>query len=129
MDQKQRDHLEERLVRERQRALRALARFDEDTRVGERDSDGDLTLFPLHMADGGTETDQREKTFLLASKEGRRVYWIDEALQTLYKQPQDYGRCQECDDAIPFERLDIVPWARLCVSCQQGEEDGRARAA
>jgi DnaK suppressor protein len=29
-----------------------------------------------------------------------------------------YGRCQECQGAIPVERLEIIPYARLCVPCQ-----------
>lgn len=29
-----------------------------------------------------------------------------------------YGRCQQCHGAIPVERLEIIPHARLCVTCQ-----------
>jgi DnaK suppressor protein len=28
-----------------------------------------------------------------------------------------YGWCQQCSAPIPFERLDAIPHARLCVSC------------
>lgn len=28
-----------------------------------------------------------------------------------------YGVCEECGDPIPPERLEILPHARLCVSC------------
>ncbi len=28
-----------------------------------------------------------------------------------------YGWCEECGAAIPFERLEVVPSARLCVAC------------
>jgi DnaK suppressor protein len=30
-----------------------------------------------------------------------------------------YGRCETCDTAIPVERLEALPHARLCVPCQQ----------
>ncbi len=90
--------------------------------VSSQEGDGDLTSYPFHLADEGTDTMGREKDFLLLSKEGRLVYWIDDALRTLYKRPEDYGRCIECGDAIAFERLDIIPWAQLCLDCQQHEE-------
>jgi len=129
MNRKQLDHLEKRLQRERERALKALAQFDEQAKIAMRDNDGDLSNYPLHPADEGTDTMEREKDFLLASKEGRLVYWIDDALRTIYKEPDRYGRCLECEKDIVFERLDIVPWAKLCVSCQRAEEERLGEAA
>lgn len=129
MNQKQRTHLEQRLLRERERTLKALAQFDERAKVSQQEDDGDLTAYPFHPADDGTDTMEQEKDFLLASKEGRLVYWIDEALRTLYKEPGRFGVCQNCGRSIDFERLDIVPWARYCVECQRDQEDRPARAA
>ena len=28
-----------------------------------------------------------------------------------------YGSCEGCGVPIPFERLEAIPWARLCVAC------------
>jgi DnaK suppressor protein len=30
-----------------------------------------------------------------------------------------YGVCMECEEPISSKRLDAVPWARYCVSCQE----------
>jgi DnaK suppressor protein len=30
-----------------------------------------------------------------------------------------YGICMECEEAISIKRLDAVPWARYCVTCQE----------
>jgi DnaK suppressor protein len=30
-----------------------------------------------------------------------------------------YGLCQGCDTRIPVERLEILPYVRNCVGCQQ----------
>ena len=30
-----------------------------------------------------------------------------------------YGVCMECDEPISQKRLDAVPWARYCVTCQE----------
>jgi DnaK suppressor protein len=37
-----------------------------------------------------------------------------------------YGVCLECDEPISAKRLEALPWARYCVSCQ---EQIAARAA
>ena len=37
-----------------------------------------------------------------------------------------YGRCERCDDTIPLERLEAIPYARLCVACV-GTAPGRIR--
>ena len=30
-----------------------------------------------------------------------------------------YGTCEHCQTAIPVERLEILPYVRFCVGCQQ----------
>ncbi|HWC95812.1 MAG TPA: TraR/DksA C4-type zinc finger protein, partial [Candidatus Sulfopaludibacter sp.] len=30
-----------------------------------------------------------------------------------------YGVCMECEEQISIKRLDAVPWARYCVTCQE----------
>ena len=120
MKQSERDHLEKRLLRERERVIKALRQLD-DT-LAQLEGDGELTNYPLHLADEGTDTMEQEQSFLLLSKEGRLLIEIDEALRTLYKEPDRYGVCDNCGEPIAFERLDIVPWTRLCVSCQREAE-------
>jgi len=34
----------------------------------------------------------------------------------------DYGNCEHCGVPIVPKRLDAVPWARLCLSCQSDAE-------
>lgn len=31
----------------------------------------------------------------------------------------DYGRCGTCGSAMPYERLEAIPYAKECVACQQ----------
>jgi DnaK suppressor protein len=42
---------------------------------------------------------------------------IEEALDRL--DSGDYGICLSCEDPIPPKRLNAVPWARYCVTCQE----------
>lgn len=124
MNDKDREHLEQRLLTERQRAVKALRQMED-----EESEDGDLTTYPFHLADEGTDTMEQEKEFLMRSVEGRLVNDIDEALRTLYKEPERYGKCLSCGQDINVERLDLVPWARLCLDCQTIEESKPIEAA
>jgi DnaK suppressor protein len=31
---------------------------------------------------------------------------------------ENYGYCKQCDEGIPFKRLEIQPEAQLCLACQ-----------
>lgn len=114
------EHFEKRLLDERQRVVRAVQQLEDTTNEEE---DGDLTAYPFHLADEGTDTEEEEKGFLLRSAEGRLLYEIDEALRRLYKQPDQYGRCEQCGAEIAWDRLDLLPWARLCLEHQRAAED------
>ena len=42
---------------------------------------------------------------------------IEAALERL--EAGEYGNCQRCGRPIPVERLELLPYARCCVGCQQ----------
>ena len=88
---------------------------------------GDLSAYSFHMADQGTDAMEREKAFLFASKEGRYLYHIDEALRRLYRVPEKFGECEDCGKDIGIERLEALPHTRLCIKCKEKEETGAAR--
>ncbi|NUW38644.1 TraR/DksA family transcriptional regulator [Nonomuraea rhodomycinica] len=50
----------------------------------------------------------------------RAVAELTQALDRLAE--GGYGRCAECEAAIPFERLKIRPLARYCIACQRRHE-------
>ena len=85
-----------------------------------KNSSGDNSAYSFHMADQGTDTQEREKAFMFAYREGRLIYHIDEALERIEK--GIYGLCHECGDSISSERLEVVPHARLCIRCKSNEE-------
>ena len=124
MNKKQREHLEKRLLKERTRVTQDLGHYDESFSDTLQGADGALSAYSFHMADQGTDAMEREKAFLFASKEGRLLYHIDEALRRLYRSPKEFGKCEECGAQISFERLDALPHARLCITCKEKEEIG-----
>jgi DnaK suppressor protein len=115
LTKEQRTHLENRLRDERARALQALNRIVEDrSGANEQDAAGDLTLMPLHQADLGTDTMDGELDESNATRISTELTEIDAALERLYKTPAKFGICEDTAREIPFERLDIIPWARTC---------------
>lgn len=124
LSEKKLAHYEKRLLEERERIVRQIRRFDES--FSDNTQNGDLASYSFHMADQGTDAMEREKAFLFASKEGRLLYHIDEALRRLYKSPEKYGVCEQCDKDISEERIDALPHARLCINCKEDEENSVA---
>ena len=122
LKKKQLDHLEKRLLDERARALKALGLFDRRTESGRESSDSDLASYTDHMADQGTEAQEREKAAAFATKEGRYLYRLEEALRRLYAEPKNFGKCHTCGEEVAFERLDALPHARYCIACKKKEE-------
>lgn len=111
----QRNHLEKRLLEERARINKDLARFtNEEASDDEQDRSGDLSKVPFHPADQGTDTMDSELDASNATRQSAELAEIDDALERLYKSPEKFGICEDTGKDIPFERLDIVPWVRTC---------------
>ena len=104
LTQTQRKHLEARLLEERTRVVDALARYNRATRDMGQQEPGDR----------GTDTADQERDVVNAARETAQLAEIDAALERFYKRPEEYGRCERSGKPIPFERLDLVPWARTC---------------
>jgi len=73
------------------------------------------STYSLHM-EQGTDAMEREKTFLFASREGKFLNYLDDALQRI--ENGTYGFCSECGNLIDKERLEAVPHAHQCVKCK-----------
>lgn len=114
-------HLEERLLEERAYALRILNQsVSEHAGASEQELAGDLSSLPFHLADRGTDTMQTELDEANATRVSRELAEIDAALERLYQNPEQFGICQDTHAEIPYERLELIPWARTCE--QAGEQ-------
>ncbi len=122
LKKKELEHLEKRLLDERTRARKALGLFDQRTQADRDSSDSDMSAYTDHMADQGTEAQEREKAAAFATKEGRYLYRLEEALRRLYADPDNFGVCHTCGADVGFDRLDALPHARYCIDCKRKEE-------
>jgi len=78
-----------------------------------------------HLADLGADTFEKDRLLRLRECGERAIDEIDAALQRINE--GNYGICQGCGKKIPQTRLKALPYARLCVKCQQDQERADAQ--
>lgn len=86
----------------------------------QKDAAGDISGYTFHMADVATDTYDREFSLGLASNERRFLYELDDALKKIGE--GTFGVCEDCESLIPKTRLKAIPYARLCIKCQEKRE-------
>lgn len=62
----------------------------------------------------------REFLLSLSQLELKRLVLVEEALRRI--RDGEYGLCLNCGEKIGTKRLDAIPWARYCVTCQEMAE-------
>jgi RNA polymerase-binding transcription factor DksA len=111
----QRDHIERRLHEERTRALALVNEIvAERSRSSEQQAAGDLSLVPIHPADLASDRQDEDIDLANATRASAELAEIDAALERLYTSPERFGQCEDTGAPIPFERLELIPWARTC---------------
>ena len=64
----------------------------------------------------------RDFSLSLTEMERKQIRLVEEALRRI--DTGNYGACQQCDQEIPEKRLEVEPWARHCIRCQELEDRG-----
>jgi len=57
-----------------------------------------------------------------ATRVSRELAEIDAAIERLRSSPEKYGVCEDTGEDIPYERLDLIPWARTCGGTAPGSQ-------
>lgn len=125
MDDKARQALKESLLQRRRELI-------EEGDVGVRSE----TAVSTERADEDTRP-LAEMNKVINSRRNRvrvqELAGIERALQKMKQEPEEYGRCVDCDEWIPMGRLKLMPWALRCVRCESEHSgprhDGRRRHA
>jgi len=74
------------------------------------------------IADKAANSYTKEFLFSLSNSERQLLKQVDEALSRI--QDRRYGVCASCEDSLNLKRLQAVPWASLCIDCQEKQEMG-----
>ena len=127
MDKKELEYYKNIILEKRKELLEQLDKLKAsglNTEV--RDGSGDHSSYTLHMADQGTDTMEREKQYMFASREQNFLYHLDLALKRIEK--GEFGDCITCGKEIGADRLEAVPHVRLCINCKSKEELTKSKA-
>ncbi|HXM34975.1 MAG TPA: TraR/DksA family transcriptional regulator [Pyrinomonadaceae bacterium] len=84
-----------------------------------RERDSEATQDPADMA---ANAYTKELLVSMSDNDRKLLNLVDEALERIAE--GEYGKCAHCGNPLPEKRLDAVPWARLCLPCQDLQEKG-----
>lgn len=115
MDKKRLDYYKKKLVARRDELTKTIARTEEEGRQADDDQTVDL-------ADKAANSYTKEFLFGMTNTDRTILNLIDEALKRIRN--NEYGLCANCQEEMQQKRLEAVPWAKHCISCQEKAEQG-----
>lgn len=115
MDKKRLDYYKKKLQSKREELLRSIARTEEEGRSADDDPTVDL-------ADKAANSYTKEFLFGQNNTDRTTLQQIDEALNRIRN--NTYGTCMNCETELQQKRLEAVPWASHCTTCQEKHEQG-----
>jgi DnaK suppressor protein len=107
------NQLREHLLETKSKLLEEMDTEQKSQREGNKDEGMDAY-------DLASEERDREINFILSDRERMKIKEIDDALARLAD--SSYGVCESCGLEIAEERLDTLPFTRVCRDCQQDRE-------
>ncbi|MBI3600634.1 MAG: TraR/DksA family transcriptional regulator [Nitrospinae bacterium] len=70
--------------------------------------------------DDAARTYSRSLILQLGEREREQLKEVDESLEMI--ESGEYGLCVECGEDIPEKRLELIPYAKLCITCKEKVE-------
>jgi DnaK suppressor protein len=116
MDRKKMKVFQEKLLTKKQEILET---FTKNKSYG-MEADGEPSQ---DIADKAANSYTKEFLFSLSNSERLLLQQVDDALSRI--ESRRYGVCASCEDTLNLKRLQAVPWATLCISCQEKQELGQ----
>jgi len=100
--------------------LRAYNSSKGNTRTAASDGTEDYIDYAVSSYD-------RDFSLSLTEMERGQIRLVEEALKRIDR--RQFGPCLQCGQEIPEKRLEVEPWARHCIRCQELEEQGLLEAS
>jgi DnaK suppressor protein len=115
VDKKRLEYDRKKLLAKREELLRVVSKAEHDGREADYDPTQDL-------ADKAANSYTKEFLFSQSNHDRVILSLIDEAVERV--KSGEFGECVSCHEEIQQKRLEAVPWARHCISCQEKQEKG-----
>ena len=81
---------------------------------------GALSSMPSQFGEMASETYEQELSIEFLGKVQDELQQIEEAIARI--DSRAFGICEDCGGTIPEARLEALPTARFCISCQSRTE-------
>ena len=115
MEKKRLEYYKKKLQVRREELTKTIARTQEEGRTADDDQTVDL-------ADKAANSYTKEFLFGITNGDRKILAMIDAALKRIAN--DEYGVCANCQEELQQKRLEAVPWAKNCISCQEKVEQG-----
>lgn len=104
-----RDEIKEMLLQMKKELMQDVAQSIKDESDYLKNDVGDFY-------DHASNDRDRELALMFTDRERTKLVQIDEALKRI--EEGGYGECDNCIDEIGEDRLKVMPFAKLCLSCK-----------
>lgn len=114
LNKQERERYKKKLLERKQELSHKLSEFYSESKEMETEMAKDL-------GDKAESSYTKEFLLSLSDTERKQIALVDKALKRV--ETADFGICESCGVNIGKKRLNVVPWAPLCIACQQKEEE------
>jgi len=80
------------------------------------ENESDESAYSFHMADAGSDMQEREKTYMLYNRTRKFLKYLDDALKRI--ENKTYGICKVTGKKISKGRLEAVPHTQLSIEAK-----------
>ncbi|MGM0505557.1 MAG: TraR/DksA family transcriptional regulator [Bacteroidota bacterium] len=109
------EYFREIILRKRDESEQELESLQSSLRESMENA-SDESAYSFHMADAGTDAQEREKTYMLYNRTRKFVRYLDEAIKRIDN--KTYGVCKVTGKKIAKGRLEAVPHTQLSIEAK-----------
>ncbi len=103
------------IIKKRDEAENDLQMLQTSLRESTENS-SDESAYSFHMADAGSDAQEREKTYMLFNRTKKFIKYLDDALTRIDK--KTYGVCKVTGKKISKGRLEAVPHTQISIEAK-----------
>ena len=103
------------ILKKREEAERDLNLLMDSLKESTENS-SDESAYSFHMADAGTDAQEREKTYMLFNRTKKFIKYLDDALERIKN--KSYGVCKVTGKKISKGRLEAVPHTQISIEAK-----------
>lgn len=112
---KELEYFRDIILKKRENAVSDLEMLEQSLKESTENA-SDESAYTFHMADAGTEAQEREKTYMLYNRTRKFIKYLDDALERIDN--KTYGVCKVTGKKISRGRLEAVPHTQISIDAK-----------